>query len=127
VTWPFGPFCGGVQPVAYNQCIADACQSDADCAPAPGGLISICTPAETLGFPTRTCFIGTCRTDGDCTAEPGGICAPVTTACCSSANIVACVYPSDGCRAQSDCEGDTHCEVEGDAARCLPGPAICPA
>jgi hypothetical protein len=126
VLWPFGPYCGGIQPQPNNQCVADQCEQASDCPAPPPAFVSICTPASTLGFPTRTCFIGTCQVDGDCSAEAGGICAPVTTACCSSANIVACVYPSDGCRSDNDCGNDAHCDIDGEAARCLPGPALCP-
>ncbi|HHH11397.1 MAG TPA: hypothetical protein ENK23_04915 [Sorangium sp.] len=125
--WPFGPFCGGVQPLPHNECVADSCQSDSDCPQPGGGYQAFCAPAQTLGFPTRTCFQATCLTDADCSAEAGGVCATVTSACCSSANVLACVYPSDGCRNDGDCNGNAHCDVENGAARCLPGPPICPA
>lgn len=92
---PFG-YCGGlVGP--QNDCLADACQVDADCKDG-----AICVARGVLAYPVRTCMPAACRTDADCTAQPGGHCAPVEDNCCAGVFALLCVYP-DGCRTKADC------------------------
>jgi hypothetical protein len=124
---PIGPFCGGIQPPGNNICIDDECKDAGDCPAPPPNLLAICTPPNTMGSPVRSCIVGSCRVDSDCNAEPGGVCGPVQTACCNGPVGLYCSYPSDGCLRPSDCAGNTHCDIDGERARCLPGPAICPA
>jgi hypothetical protein len=123
---PFGPYCGGILPPGNNLCAVDECQVESDCPTPPPSYLYVCAPAMTMGSPVRSCVLSTCRTDADCSAEPGGVCGPVQTACCSGPVGLYCSYPSDGCLRPSDCQGNSHCAIDGTRARCMPGPAICP-
>lgn len=92
---PFG-YCGGlVGP--QNECLADACQSNEDCAAG-----HFCVPAGVFAYPVKTCVLAACRENADCTAEPGGRCEPVEDTCCAGVFALYCVYP-DGCRTKADC------------------------
>lgn len=119
--------CGGAQPMDMNVCATDACDSDADCMQGVGQMI--CAPRGVGGSPIRHCMVAACRTDVDCTAEPGGICAPVQNPCCSSWEGLYCVYPSNGCRTQADCQNGDNCIVDyakGEGV-CTSDPVACPA
>jgi hypothetical protein len=120
------PQCGGVF-AATNTCIADACQSDADCIhnnPEPW----ICIPAGAWGYPKRQCFTAYCRTNADCTAKTGGTCRPIANPCCNRPMGMACVYPG-GCVRDPDCGDDAHCEIDPatKSTACKPGLIGCPA
>ena len=96
-------FCGGAFPID-NKCVADACQSDADC-----GAGTLCAPAGAFGYPKRFCLTAHCHTDADCAAKPGGACLPIGGNPCCSLNLPAglgCAYPG-GCSKDSDCPGGT--------------------
>jgi len=124
LTAPLVPYCGGPQPLEYNVCAVDQCQSDSECVSFGG----ICAPAGTLGRKVAACAPASCFTDAECNAEPGGICAPVTDPCCGAPSFLLCVYPNGGCRDFSDCGQDQYCGVTGDGrAECMDGFVNCPA
>lgn len=100
-----------------NACAWDSCQDDDSCGPN-----AVCAP-EGLEL-VRRCIPAACRSDADCTDEPGGACRYVRGGCCYAPNIrgflsftdrLACVYPSDGCQADSDCDS-----TPGALMWCLP-------
>ena len=121
LTAPLFPYCGGPQPLEYNVCATDQCQSDADCSG------NVCLPSPMMGYQVRTCFAAQCKLSSECTAEAGGVCAPVRDACCNGTVGLYCVYPSDGCRSGADCNNDAYCMLDFDRAHCEPGFAVCPA
>ena len=123
---PWAANCGGMQEQQYNICAEDQCQEDGDCPAPPPSMLTVCAPANTMGYPMRHCLLGSCRTNDDCNAEPGGLCATITPTCCSGANILLCTYPSDGCRSDGDCPGG-YCAQDGERARCHDGFYPCPA
>jgi hypothetical protein len=102
----------------FNQCVADACASDTDCA---GG--QLCTPAG-YGL-ARACIAAGCRSDADCSAETGGACVLLELGCCTpqiGGNIfrstqLACAYPSNGCQKDADCPG-AFCTISSGRASC---------
>ena len=118
--------CGGAQPVEHNVCMADQCSSDDDCK--QDGSPRICVAAGAVGNAVSYCLRASCHTDADCSAEPGGICAPVRQPCCRALAGLLCVYPTHGCRSDSDCP-QGHCEADftRGVAECKDGPAMCPA
>ncbi|MEJ7732627.1 MAG: hypothetical protein WKG00_25915 [Polyangiaceae bacterium] len=112
-------YCGGiVGPMA--QCYADECQLDSDC-----GGSAICADAGVLDRPVNLCMPTGCKVDTDCKAEPGGVCAPVDSPCCGIIEGLYCVYPSTGCRHDSDCPAG-YCANDGTKSMCMPGKAPCP-
>ena len=92
--------CSPLPPNPGNVCIADECQSDADCT----GGHSICTPANVFGVPKRLCLSAYCRTNADCTLKNGGICRLLDAECCSIPAGLACVYHGD-CSPVTKCSG----------------------
>lgn len=116
---PVHPICSGVVQLPANECAADECTHDSDCAP------GICVAAGILA-PVATCLDATCRHDGDCTAEVGGACILARDPCCALPVALVCAYPSDGCATNADCTFG-HCEVVTGRARCVPGGPACPA
>jgi hypothetical protein len=121
-------FCGGAFP-AFNECIADLCTSDADCA--TSGAPQICAPAGAFGFPRRACLDAYCHTDADCTAMPGGACVPVGGNPCCSLVIpdgLACMYPG-GCGPGAPCsDDDGTCTIDTVSGTSTCGPLMigCP-
>ncbi|MFO0662287.1 MAG: hypothetical protein U0165_21015 [Polyangiaceae bacterium] len=96
--------------------------TSADC-PNPS---SFCAPRGVFGNKVRYCAALSCHTDADCTAKPNGMCAPVLDPCCGAARGLFCVY-QDGCRDNSQCNPDQHCEVNVDGEGvCVDGFATCP-
>jgi hypothetical protein len=101
-----------------NQCVRDTCQSDDDCAE------GLCSP-EGLGI-GRACVPAACRSDADCKAEAGGVCAYFELGCCTTelggaparSPEIACVYPSSGCQADTDCPNGEHCVIRNGRAEC---------
>lgn len=118
---PLVPICAGVPIEPYNQCAADQCTQDADCAPG-----QICGPVGALGLAIRACLGAGCKLDADCTAAPGGVCAPVLEPCCNTVAGLSCVYPSGGCRSSADCQSGESCQILADRATCAPGAPVCP-
>jgi hypothetical protein len=112
--------CGGLIRLPQNECMTDECQTDADC-----GTDQACVPAGTIG-PVKTCIDASCHTDADCTDEAGGHCVLSGNPCCHVFDTLVCTYPSDGCRASSDCAPGDHCELDSGRARCVGGGMICP-
>ena len=104
--------------VRFNECLADACETDADCGPPPG----VCAPAGAYGNPVRGCITAHCKTDADCTSQAYGFCAPVVDACCTAAAL-ACVYPG-GCQRDADCP-QGYCAITSGAGVCVAGLAAC--
>ena len=103
-------FCGGAFP-GFNQCVKDACASDADCASGP--FPALCAPDGAFGLPKRKCLVAFCHVDSDCTAKPGGACVLVGgNPCCShpAPDGLGCVY-SGGCTTDTDCPGGA-CELD---------------
>jgi hypothetical protein len=104
---------------SYNQCLSDACVSDADCAPGQA-----CLPTE-FGS-VKACLSAGCRTDADCTEASGGACIAFGDRCCTTPmrprkyrpKQLTCVYPSDGCKEDSDCPASQYCVVESGRAHC---------
>ena len=94
--------CVGIPP-AGNVCVADECQSDADCTAKPNG-------ACTASYP-RKCAYGPCGTNADCTANPGGVClvglSSVVATCLFP--VVFCHYANDPCRTDADCPAGKVC------------------
>jgi hypothetical protein len=116
---PVAPACFGLRPVPHNICASAECVGTVDCrGPA------ICAPPGTVHNQVAVCIPAFCKHDADCQAEAGGVCATVESPCCAALSL-ACVYPSDGCRSNGDCDG--HCSVSVDGrASCHPGPPLCP-
>jgi hypothetical protein len=127
VHWPDPSYCGGMQPMAQNRCIADDCQSDADCE-SIWPFWGVCVEAGVFGHAVRTCVNMACRVDADCNAKPGGRCMPVVEPCCSQPRGLFCNYPGEGCRDESDCP-DGYCGInEGSKhSECVAGDYACPA
>ena len=107
-----------------NICLADACQSDADCAGGICGPSGLTSNELHAGGGARECFRAGCRDDADCRLEAGGVCAFVASSCgrplvgsgFRSAQL-ACVYPG-GCVTDSDC-GGASCSIVDGTAVCL--------
>jgi hypothetical protein len=120
------PQCSGPAMATYNECVSDACATDADCK--NGTLPQICTPAGAFGFATRQCLAAYCHTDADCGAKAGGHCATVSQPCCSTPGGLACVYPG-GCQKDTDCasDGSKHCQIDATSKQgvCIVGPTAC--
>ena len=116
------PHCGGALPVSANMCATLGCTTNADC-----NDNETCILAGTLDHLSNSCVPGGCRLDSDCKASPGGKCESVTPNCCSGALGLYCVYPTGGCRTNSDCPGG-HCFISADnvTAACVTGKGICP-
>jgi len=113
----------------HNQCGADQCEKDIDCAPN-----QICGLAGTLGLQIRACVTAYCKIDADCEAYPGGLCAPVREPCCGTSAGLYCVYAGHGgCRSDADCpptsaEPSRYCAPATDGtATCQTGTPVCPA
>ena len=121
---PLVPYCGGPQPLEYNMCGTDQCQSDTICM--GGGYDGVCLPAPMLGRQVRACMSVSCRVNADCTAEGGGYCAPIDDPCCNDAAGLYCVYPSNGCRSSADCPSG-YCQPSAEGTHCEPGGPACPA
>jgi hypothetical protein len=114
-------FCGGAFP-AFNECVADGCQSDADCDLM--GPPQICAPAGAFHQPKRQCMTAYCHTDADCNAMPGGECLLVgDNPCCTnpSPDGLGCVYPGD-CAIDSDCPNNGTCSIDSTTGRGTCGP-----
>jgi hypothetical protein len=122
VRGPLGPHCGGPFPVSANVCATLGCTTNADC-----NDNETCILAGTLDHLSNSCVPGGCRVDSDCTVSAGGKCKSVTPNCCSGALGLYCVYPTGGCRTNSDCPGG-HCFISADnvTAACVTGKATCP-
>lgn len=118
---PLVPLCSGAAMESYNQCAADQCAQDADCAQG-----QFCAQAGTLGVLIRACLPAGCKVDADCAATPGGVCAPVADPCCGFTVGLSCVYPQGGCRSNADCAPTQFCDVEGSGAYCVNGVPLCP-
>ena len=118
---PLVPICAGAPLEPYNQCAADQCAQDADCAEN-----QICAPAGTLGRKIRACLTARCKVDAECTLTPGGVCAPVKEPCCGHDVGLFCVYPTGGCRSSADCPAAQYCQTSGDLAACVTGTPLCP-
>jgi hypothetical protein len=116
---------GGFSP--SNTCLADACETDADCAGQVGGEPTICAPAGTVG-PMRTCLVAYCHTNADCTTHGPGRCALIQNPCCTVPWGLGCVY-AGGCATTVDCAdaGLTFCNLDAlsGSGVCAPGPAPC--
>src|SRR6185437_7740845 len=126
---PLVPACSGTPMPMHNQCGADQCEKDIDCAPD-----QICGLAGTLGLEIRACVTAYCKIDADCEAYPGGVCAPVLDPCCSTSAGLYCVYSGHGgCRSNADCsptpnQPARYCAPSSDGtATCQPGAPVCPA
>jgi hypothetical protein len=120
-------FCGGAF-LPYNECIADACASDADCT--KSGPQQICAPAGAFGYPKRECLAAYCHTDADCTAQAGGFCAPIGGNPCCSLEIpdgLGCVYPGD-CADGTACPNEGRCGLDATTgtSTCSPMGPGCP-
>jgi hypothetical protein len=116
---------GGPAMPIFNECVADACATDADCL---GGMApQICAPAGAFGNPLRSCFRANCHTDADCTAAPCGACVTVSSTCCAVPAGLACVYPG-GCRKDADCGAGNSCQIDSSsgASHCVSGLPPCP-
>ncbi len=130
--FPATPQCFGPQPIDHNVCALDGCELGKLCPVGNEGQ-GVCMPGGAYGYKVSGCVGGGCEKDTDCTGEPGAICAPIEDACCSAPTGFFCVYPSDGCRKQSDCGQNEYCGTDYDAtkgewmAHCKPGPVGCPA
>jgi hypothetical protein len=116
---------GGPAVQIYNECVGDACASDADCT--GGASPQICAPAGAFDHPVRACFTAYCHTSADCTAHPGGACVTVTQPCCAVPGGLACVYPG-GCRKNADCGENGPCQIDPPTGtgQCLSGVVSCP-
>lgn len=120
-TLPDASQCGGASPVERN-----VCSGDSDCIDcAKSG--AICLAAGFYGYNQGQCVSRHCFGDDDCSDEDGGRCVPVFEQCCGAVAGFFCAYPSDGCRADSDC-GEDHCEGDPATGRaaCAEGTPICP-
>jgi hypothetical protein len=122
VTLPDASYCGGAKPQSYNACTGNA--GCIDCGKGGGG----CLDAGFYGYEIGQCVPQGCFSDSDCGDEAGGRCAPIHDPCCGAIVGFFCAYPSDGCRRDSDCGNDQHCEVDFEAGRatCVAGMAQCP-
>lgn len=116
------PICAGVPPVPHNVCAQDECDNDNDCQAG-----EICPAAGVFDSAVRRCTAVSCKTDEDCTEEKDGSCATINEGCCGITVTLACIYPSDKCRADTDCIAGEICEIEGGRARCVVGERVCPA
>ena len=105
------PYCGGPAMQIYNECMTDACTSDAECVHGADVPPEICAPAGTFGEPVRFCFTAYCHTDADCTAQPGGVCRPVTGPCCAAPVGLGCVYPGGCARTPTAGRGTVACST----------------
>jgi hypothetical protein len=117
-------FCGGAFP-GFNRCVADGCQSDADCTTG-----AICAPAGAFGFPKRFCLNAYCHTDADCNAKAGGVCAPIGFNPCCSLKLpsgLGCAYPG-GCQKDADCPSGNACtlDLNTGVGVCMPNGPGCP-
>jgi hypothetical protein len=118
---PLIPQCGGPSEIPHNVCTdqQNQCDNAQDC---DGNL---CVDPGTIGNKVRQCLPTKCGTDAECTAEAGGLCELVF-GCCDLAVGLYCVYPTGGCRRDSDCGAGNYCQVQGNDAKCVPGSATCP-
>ncbi len=116
---------GGPAMPIFNECVADSCASDTDCAGGTGP--QICAPAGAFGYPLHACFPAACHTDADCTAAPCGACVTVSSSCCALPAGLACVYPG-GCRKDADCGTGNSCLIDpaSGASHCVTGSQPCP-
>jgi hypothetical protein len=121
VRGPLAPRCGGLL-ISGNVCATLGCTTNADCQDK-----ETCILAGTLDHLSNSCVPGGCRLDSDCKASPGGKCESVTPNCCAGALGLYCVYPTGGCRKNSDCPGG-HCYIGADnvTAACVTGNGFCP-
>jgi hypothetical protein len=121
VRGPLAPRCGGLL-TSGNVCATLGCTTNADC-----NDNETCVLAGTLDHLSNSCVPGGCRLDSDCKASPGGKCESVTPNCCTGASGLFCVYPTGGCRRNSDCPGG-HCYIGADnaTAACVTGNGFCP-
>jgi len=120
VAAPLIPHCGAQEP-AHNVCTDNQgeCDNAQDC---DGNL---CADPGTIGNKVRQCLTTKCGADSECTAEAGGLCELVF-GCCDLPRGLYCVYPTGGCRHDSDCGAGNFCDVQGNDAKCSPGAAQCP-
>ncbi len=126
---PLVPVCAGTVMPPHNQCGADQCAKDVDCAPG-----QVCAPAGTLGLEVNACVYAHCKVDTDCTAHSGGVCAPVMEPCCAATAGLFCTYSSmGGCRTSYDCpalpnEPMRYClpDPTSGTATCVAGAPVCP-
>ncbi|HEY4106726.1 MAG TPA: hypothetical protein VGM44_22655 [Polyangiaceae bacterium] len=121
VETPVGPSCGLITRPTIA-CVKEACTTAADCS----GSNAICVPAGALDRKVSTCLTGGCRLDTDCKDEAGGKCEPVTPNCCGGPSGLYCVYPSKGCRNNSDCTTGTGiCQIVNQKTGECGGSSIC--
>jgi hypothetical protein len=107
------PGCGNDGADDWNECMGDACNSDASCNYLNDLTYpKFCAPAGAFGVPVRLCYTAACHTRADCTAHPGGVCAPLANGPdCSTPVTLTCVYPG-GCVTNADCGHGKRCVLD---------------
>jgi hypothetical protein len=115
---PLLQFCAGIVQQPHNECAADQCASNADCA-----ADEICAPAGTLGGKIAFCLRAQCH-GTICGQESITDCAVLHDPCCGAPVGLYCVGE---CLTNADCT-DGYCSLDPDTQRskCFPGAAPCP-
>lgn len=93
-------YCGGAK-LNVNECVYDACSTDADCT---AHAHSVCVPSRAWGEPSNYCTPdGDCTYDQDCTSRNGGKCVPFFNPCGPRIEGFFCTYADSLCASDADC------------------------
>ena len=93
--------CVGSLARPVNYCLSAECVTDNDCS---GGQNGICVRSGAFALPASRCLYGDCRDHDDCSAQSGGECTIVVDSCDLSPQGTRCVYPTDECHSDTDCD-----------------------